>query len=333
MIPEVMQGRELSYPERQFLELRLLGRWSLRRIAAEMGRDHGVLSREVRRNARGGRYRAKEAQARCERMRGRKVLARKLDRDPALALYVEGCLRAGWSPEKIAGRTRSAKPPLRLRGATVSHETIYRWLYDGNGRFGGLTDLLWTRRRRRYARKGRKPKKAQIKGRVPVADRPEDGRPGHLESDSMTWRDWKGLLSAQVDRSTLVCRLRPCPDRTAAETTHALRRTAETLPHGFVRSVAFDNGSEGAGHLAFREEYGAMTYFCAPHAPWQKPQVENLNRTIRHWLPRKTKVSALTDRDWQDIEDRLNDLPRKSLGYLTPNEALNQYLASGALSS
>jgi IS30 family transposase len=327
---EHMQHRELTLPERQFLELRLLGRWSLRRIAAEMGRDHSALSREVRRNRRGARYRAVDAHALAESRLSRRVRGRKLDRDGELARFVEACLRAGWSPEKAAGRTRSALAPAHLRGATVSHEAIYRWLYEGNGRFGGLTDRLWTRRRRRYARKGRKPKKAQIKGRVPVSERPEDGLPGHLESDSMVWRGWKGLLSAQVDRSTLVCRLRPCPDRTAAETAHALRRTAETLPHGFVRSVAFDNGSEGAGHLALREEYGAMTYFCAPRSPWQKPQVENLNRTIRHWLPRKTKVSALTGRDWQDIEDRLNNLPRKSLGYLTPNEALNQYLAGGA---
>lgn len=330
MSPKVMQGNELSYPERQFLELRLLGRWSLRLIARHMGKDHSVLSREVRRNASGGRYRAKEAQAKAERRRSRKMLARKLDRDKDLAAWTAGRLRAGWSPEKVAGRTKSPLAPKRLRGTTVSHESIYQWLYHGEGRFGGLTEHLWTRRRRRYARKGRKSKKAQIEGRIPVSERPEDGRAGHLESDSMVWRDWKGLLSVQVDRSLLVCRLCPCPDRTAAETLHALRRTAETLPHGFVKDVAFDNGTEGAGHLAIREEYGAMTYFCAPHAPWQKPQVENLNRTIRHWLPRKTKVSALTDRDWQDIEDRLNDLPRKSLGYLTPNEALNQYLTGGA---
>lgn len=333
MSPKVMQGRELSYPERQFLELRLLGKWSLRRIAEEMGRSHSVLSREVRRNAGNGRYRAKEAQKRCERMRSRKMLARKLDRDSILARYVEERLRAGWSPEKIAGRTKAAMPPPRLHGKTVSHETIYRWLYEGDGCWGGLTDSLWSRRKRRYARKGRKPKKAQIEGRIPVEERPDDGDPGHLESDSMVWREWRGLLSVQVDRTTLLCRLRPCADRKAEETVHSLRRAVETLPHGFVRDIAFDNGSENAGHLTIREEYGAMTYFCAPHSPWQKPIVENLNRVIRHWLPRKTKVSAHSDRDWQRLEERLNNLPRKSLGYLTPNEALNQYLAGGALRS
>jgi IS30 family transposase len=170
-----------------------------------------------------------------------------------------------------------------------------------------------------------------IAGRTPLSERPGDGLAGHLESDSMVWSASRGLLSAQVDRLLKVCRLRWCPDRTAAETLEALRRCAETLPHRFVRDVAFDNGSEGARHLEFREEYGAMTYFCAPRSPWQKSQVENLNRTIRHWLPRKTKAQDLAALDWHDLEERLNNLPRKSLGYLTPKEALNQYLASGAL--
>lgn len=330
MNPKAMRGTEFSYPERQFLELRLLGNWGLRETARAMGRDHSVLSREVRRNRRGAKYRAAEAQRLAEARKSVPRAGRKLDRDPELASWVEARLREGWSPEKAAGRLRAKAPP-HLAGRAVSHEAIYGWVYWGGGRFGGLSDCLWTRRGRRWARKGRKPREAQIPGRIPVSARPEDGLPGHLESDSMVWRGWKGLLSVQVDRLLKVCRLRPCPDRTAGETAHALRRCIETLPHRLVRDVAFDNGSEGARHLALREEYGVMTYFCAPHSPWQKPQVENLNRTIRHWLPRKTKVSDLSDRDWRDLEGRLNNLPRKSLGYLTPNEALNQYLASGAL--
>jgi IS30 family transposase len=328
-----MQGTDLSYPERQFLELRLLGNWSLRRIARRMGRDHSVLSREVRRASKGGRYRAKEAQARRERTRRRKVTEGKIDRDPALARYVEARIRDGWSPEKVAGRTTSALPPAELRGATVSHETVYRWLYEGGGRFGGICDSLWTRRKRRYARKGRKPRNAVIAGKIPVSERPDDGLPGHMESDSMVWHSSKGLLSAQACRAFRVARLRWCGDRSAESTAHCLRRAVETLPHGYVKDFAFDNGSENARHGEIAEEYGIPTFFCAPHSPWQKPQIENLNRTIRHWLPRKTKAQDLAGLDWKRIEDRLNNLPRASLGYLTPNEALNQYLAGGALRS
>ena len=333
MSPKVMQGIELSYQERQFLELRLLGKWSLRRIGREMGRDHSILSREIRRNGSSGRYRAKLAQEKTDRRKVRKAVGRKLDRDPLLASWVEARIKERWSPEKVAGRLRSGHAPSFLRGKTVSHEAIYGWLYHGNGRFGGLAAHLWTRRRRRYARKGRKPKTASIEGKRPLSERPNDEYPGHLESDSMIWNASRGLLSAQVCRKLKICRLRWCADRSAGETAHALQRTVETLPHGFVRDMTFDNGTENARHRLLVDTYGINTYFCTPHSPWQKPQIENLNRTIRHLLPRKTKVSALSDRDWKDIEDRLNNLPRKSLGYLTPNEALNQYLAGGALRS
>ncbi|OIO51689.1 MAG: hypothetical protein AUJ19_03925 [Parcubacteria group bacterium CG1_02_58_44] len=251
-----------------------------------MGRDHSALSREVRRNrGRYGRYLAAEAHGRSVVRLAKRVRGRRLDRDPNLAAWVEGRLRAGWSPGKIAGRTASKLAPKELQGVTISHETTCRWLYEGGGKFGGLSKYLWTGRRRRFSHKGRKPKTSQIEGRIPISERPEDGLPGHLESDSMVWRSTKGLLSVQVDRVLKVCRLSWCPDRTAVETLHALRRTAETLPHRFVRSVAFDNGSEGSRHGVLGEEYGIPTYFC---------------------------------------------LPRKSLGYLTPNEALHQYLSGGA---
>jgi IS30 family transposase len=333
MSPKVMQGTEFSYPERQYLELRLLGNWRLRRIARKMGRNHSILSREVRRNSVRGRYRAKEAQEMAVTRRSRRMTRKKLDHDDVLAGWVSERIRSGWSPEKIAGKTRSSLPPPRLHGSTVSHETIYQWLYAGGGRFGGLTDCLWTRRKRRYARKGRKPKIAVITGKIPVSERPDDMLPGHMESDSMIWSSSKGLLSAQICRVTKVCRLRWCEARTGDETAHALRRTVETLPHGFVRTLSFDNGSENARHGDITEEYGIPTYFCAPHSPWQKPQIENLNRTIRHWYPRKTKAQDLADLDWKRIEDRLNSLPRASLNYLTPNEALIQYRAGGALRS
>jgi len=325
-----MRGIELSYPERQFLELRLLGKWSLRQTAVAMNRDHTVLSREVRRNRKGTRYRAKEAQEISDKRKNVPKKGRILDRDPDLAKWVEERLREGWSPEKTAGRFKSGRAPDHLRKKSVSHETIYAWLYHGNGRQGSLTDCLWTRRKRRYSRKGRKPKSAVIYGKIPVSERDTDSLPGHLESDSMIWPSSKGLLSAQICRTTKVCRLRWCEGRTGEETSHALRRTLETLPHEFVRDIAFDNGTENARHGEIRDEYGLETYFCDPHAPWQKPQIENLNRTIRHRLPRKTKISSLSGRDWKRLEDCLNDLPRKSLGYLTPNEALNQYLAGGA---
>ena len=325
-----MQHREFSLTERRFIELRLLGNWSLRLIGQHLGRHHTAVSRETGRNrCPDGRYRAEEAHGMAVRRARGKSRGMRLDRDPELAAWVEARLRDGWSPERISGRLRT-KPPPYLAGKTISHESIYRWIYGGGGRFGDLHRCLWTRRKRRVSHKGRKPKRCIIKGRVPLEERPTNSLPGHMESDSMVWSSSRGLLSVQACRTFLLTRIRWCKNRTAGETAHALRRTVETLPHRFVRSMAFDNGSEGARHGILTEEYGVPTFFCEPYSPWQKPIVENMNRTIRHWLPRKTKAHDLAAVDWKEIEDRLNGLPRKSLGYLTPNEALNQYLEGGA---
>jgi IS30 family transposase len=328
MNPTDMQHREFSLAERRAIELYRLGNWSLRRIARRIGRDHSAISREIRRNRGGdGRYAAEEAHRKALSRR-RKPVPNRLDRDPELAAHVEAGIREGLSPARVCGRLRSAPPP-GLAGKYVCHETVYRWLYWGGGRFGGLTQCLWTRRRQRRPKRAPDRKPREIAGRTPISLRPDASSPGHMETDSMVWHGSAGLLSVQVDRATLVTRLRWCPDRTAGETAHALRRCAETLPHGFVRSMAFDNGSEGAMHSVLTDEYGVPTFFCEPYSPWQKPFVENVNRTIRHWIPRKTKGQDLAALDWSEIERRLNSLPRKSLGYLTPDEALNQYLASG----
>jgi transposase, IS30 family len=331
MTDKTMQYLTFTRAERDAIELLLLGKWSMRDIAESLGRDHSAVSREVRRNTPGGaaRYRADKAEkmaaARASRPR------RKRMDDRALASWVEGRIRDGWSPERAAGRLKSAEAPPSVGGKTACHETIYAWIYRGGRASCGLTDFLWSRRRRRWARKGRKPRGAQIRGRTPVCERPDDGAVGHFETDSMVWSGWRGLLSVQVERESLRVTLTPCADRKAASTLDALRRCAETQPLGLrPLDFTFDNGGEGALHLALREEYGVGTYFCAPHSPWQKPLVENMNRTIRHRHPRKTKASALTDRDWKGLEDWMNSLPRKSLGYLTPDEYLKQRLAAGA---
>lgn len=82
--------------------------------------------------------------------------------------------------------------------------------------------------------------------------------------------------------------------------------------------------TEGARHTKIKKEYGVDTYFCDPFASWQKGGVENANKLIRHYLPRNTDLSKLTDRDIYEIQEKLNDRPRRCLNYLSPNEVINR---------
>lgn len=118
-------------------------------------------------------------------------------------------------------------------------------------------------------------------------------------------------------------------NRSAEETNQAIMRSVESLPLEYWKSLTFDNGGEGACHVRLRKEFDLETYFCDPYKSWQKGGVENANGLIRQYLPRLTNASALTDKDIYDIQETLNNRPRKSLNYLTPNEIIREQ--SGAL--
>ena len=125
----------------------------------------------------------------------------------------------------------------------------------------------------------------------------------------------------------MLLRIHKLPDKSADETLNALTRTAESLPSDeLLQSMTFDNGGEGARHMKIRDAYNIGTYFCDPYKSWQKGGVENSIGLIREYLPRKTNLDTINEQMIYDIQERLNNRPRKKLGYLTPNEVIKKYL-------
>lgn len=311
------------------IELRLRGHVPIRQIGRLLHRNHGVISREIRRNSRrDGRYSAVYAEELAERRRrkrsGRK---RKLDTDDLLRHHIVSELRRGQSPDVIAGRLKT-RPPQEIRGRRVSHETIYQWIYEGDGRWLGLYHSLCSgrkKRRKRYARKGRK---AHILERISIHERSQEINErkwyGHWESDSMVFSKQKERLSVQYERKAKYVVIHRLSNGSAEATERAVHDSVSGLPFGLWKSITFDNGGEGACHTTFRKDFGIQTFFCDPYASWQKGGVENANGLIRRFLPRKTDLGSLTDNDIYAIQKRLNATPRKSLGYLTPEEALQE---------
>jgi len=102
----------------------------------------------------------------------------------------------------------------------------------------------------------------------------------------------------------------------------------EELGEAHVKSITFDNGTENTKHVELKNDYNLQTYFCDPYCSWQKGKVENLNGLIRQYLPRSINMKEITDEQICDIQEKLNNRPRKSLGYFTPNHAF-QILAQG----
>ena len=320
--------------ERMKLAYLLRSSMSLRAIAKIMRRSHSILSREIRRN--GGtrkQYQPDRAEALSVKRRYKKHRG-KLDKHPLLKEFVLKKLSEDWSPEQIAGRLKT-DPPVHLQGLQISHESIYHFLYERctPEEKALVRHLRQTKKHR--TRRGTRRSKSRIPERISIHERPkivrERKRYGDWESDSVEGlRRTKTALSVQFERKSQLARLTKQQTISMVETNDALTRTAETVPPEWFKSVTFDNGKENYGHTKLKDRYNVQTYFCDPFASWQKGGVENLNKLIRQYIPKKTDISILTDRDIQAIENKLNNRPRKNLKYKTPNEVL-QLWKSGAL--
>lgn len=303
---------------------------STREIARRLNRNHTVISREFKRNTpQLSEYDAERAQYYTER-RAKKTNRSKLERHEKLADWVRDCLAKKWSPEQIAGRLKHHPPP-HLRSLTVSHEAIYQWIYRA-AKDGGepwlyhhLRRKHWERRKR-YGR--RKRSKVQIKQLVSIAERPVTESFGHLEIDAIVGKRHKSALSVHYDRSTQWVRVHPLDRFTAEATLAALTGTLDDLPPNIVQTLTFDRGTETALHHQLREPYQLMTFHCDPYCPHQKGGVEQVNGLIRQFFPKGTDFNQVLPDTVMQVEQLLNNRPRKKLNYLTPKEVVD-----GALNS
>lgn len=316
-------SNSLTLYDRQKFEYWLRTKQSLRAIAKIMRRDHSVLVRELKRNGDGIRkkYRADTAQRLSEK-RIYKQHKGKLDKYPELkALVVEG-LKKEWSPDVIAGKMKFEK-----RRQTISHESIYQYVYNRDGRYERLYQYLRQAQPKRHKLHSRKKCKLRIPERISIHLRPEyiqeRKRYGDWESDSIIFSKQKTILSVQSERRSKLIRIHKAMNKSAEETKNALIKTAESVPKEIFLTLTFDNGTEGAKHIDIKKDYDIDTYFCDPFASWQKGGVENANKLIRHYLPRNTDLSKLTDRDIYEIQEKLNNRPRRCLHYLSSNELIN----------
>ncbi len=317
-------SNNLKFYERQKLEYWLRSKQSIRVIAKIMRRDHSVLVRELKRNSDGSRkkYRADTAQ----RMFAKRVFKQhrgKLDKYPELKECVVNGLKKEWSPDVIAGKLKTDNEKR-----TISHESIYHYIYNKAGGQEKLYQYLRQAQPKRQKLHSRKKCKLAIPERVSIHLRPEyvnkRERYGDWESDSVIFSKQKTILSVQSERKSKLIRMHKATDKTAEETANAIVRTIESLPNDLFKTITFDNGTENVKHTEIKKEYGLETYFCDPFASWQKGGVENANKLIRHYLPRKTDLNQLTDRDIYLIQEKLNDRPRKCLNYKSPNEVINR---------
>ena len=282
-------------------------------IAIVVGCHKSTISRELRRNRGLKGYRPFQADElaydrQCDAYRARIAWE--------TWQQVERLLRQEWSPEQIAGRLKLEKQP------TVSHECIYLYIYAEKRRGGTLHRHLRSQKKQRkrysgYIRRG------QIPNRTSIDERPKivasKGRFGDWEADTIVGARHKGGILSAVERKSKLTRLRKLATKGAAEMKD---NTIELLAPlaAKVHTITVDNGKEFCEHELIAAGLQARIYFAHPYASWERGLNENTNGLVRQYFPKKYEFARITDQDLQQVEDRLNNRPRKTLGYRTPNE-------------
>lgn len=286
-------------------------------IAKEIGVHRSTVTRELRRNE-SGRWKYNPSRA-IGITRERHRAKRKKRIGEETWAKVDLLLKIEWSPEQISKR-------LKLEGqGSVSHETIYRHVYRNRHEGGDLYKHL--RRRHAYRKPIRKySKRVGWDTRRPIRERPavvdERVRIGDWEADTIIGGKRNGAILSLVERRSRLVVLEKVASMSSVTVAEAFIDKLLPLKER-VLTITSDNGIEFTRHQTIALSLGADFFFADPYSSWQRGTNENTNGLVRQYFPKKTDFTTLTRTDIQYVCDRLNNRPRKTLGFRTPNEVFN----------
>ena len=322
----------LTLAEREDISRGIASGWSIREIASSLERAASTVGREITRH--GGRpaYRAHEAdsQAWVSALRPKRCL---LAMNRKLRNIVASKLILDWSPEQISGWLKNQYPDDQ--SMRVSHETIYRSLFiQARGVLKKeLMDHLRTKRRMRRSRHSSVHGHSQgrIVDAISIRERPlevEDRAvPGHWEGDLLSGAK-NSYIATLVERHSRFAMLIKVPGKDTEVVVAALSRHVRKLPATLRRSLTWDRGLEMAKHKEFTVATDVKVYFCDPQSPWQRGTNENTNLLLRQYFPRGTDLSTYSQAQLDQVSLRLNQRPRKTLGFQAPADKLQASVAS-----
>lgn len=326
--------RGLTVVDRTTIEMRLRDGWGIRAIAQGLSRSAGTISDEVMRHGGAAGYRAARAdgQAATDRHLSRRKL--RLGSDGALFGGIARLLRVGWSPEQISGRRKRIEAGMAQHsGLLVSHEAIYSAIYALPR--GELRRELIACLRQGKPRRGRKPRGSERRGKLcnmtNIKERPEEIEsrlvPGHWEGDLILGAGGSSAIGTLVERTTRFVVLVRMPARKADVAACAFAGALNTIPAPLRKTLTYDQGKEMANHQSLALNTDMRIFFADPHAPWQRGSNENTNGLLRQYFPKGTSLAELDQDELDAVATSLNDRPRKTLGYATPNEQFASLLA------
>lgn len=288
---------------------------SLRNIAKKIGKNVSTISREISRNTGLRGYRINQADSRaCERRSNASKSPKKLTDE--LKTQIECKLLEDWSPDQISGR-------FKLDGNSISLETIYQHIWRDKRAGGQLYKHLRHNGKKYNKRSYGKAGRGCIPNRIDITMRPsiveEKSRVGDWEGDTIISAGSRSAILSYVDRYSKFTLLKKIGKKTAENVRQATAEKMHSLP---VFTITYDNGKEFSGHQDIAKDLNAQCFFAAPYHSWERGLNEHTNGLVRQYVPKLFDFKDLSDEEMQDIENRLNNRPRKVLQYKTPFEML-----------
>ncbi|MEI8143410.1 MAG: IS30 family transposase [Candidatus Berkelbacteria bacterium] len=319
--------KHLDQHERDRIEALLSSGHKSIEIAKILGRDKGTISREINNNRkkirqRGGTidgpYQATVAHHKAYVRRWQsKYSGKKINANPDIEKYIIEGLKNHWSPDEISGRMRHENKPFY-----ASKNLIYDWLYSAYGQ--RYCPLLCTKRydKKKY---NKKTTKVMISDRIGIEMRPVEVSDrstfGHLEADTIvSGKRHKTTTSLAVmqERKSRHLSARKIKNLSPKTFTKSIKSMSKKLIK--KETITLDNGIENRDH----KNLPMTAFFCDPYSSWQKGGVENGNKMIRRFIPKGCNIDNYSDQYISHIIGILNKKPRKSLGYKTPIEVLEE---------
>jgi transposase, IS30 family len=303
-----MKYKQLVFEERFTIERLWSKDISVRRIAEFLERSPNTISRELKRNMVNDIYDAKRAQLKANQRRWRaKRQCLKVAIDSFLVRFVESKLKQKWTPKSISGYLKEEL------GIQCSAKAIYKYIEHRGLEYR----LFW-----RWNKKKGGPKRQKHKGvsdnRKYIEERPDtSGKIGHYELDFIVSKHSACVLLVATDRLTRHSLVRKLPNRKRSTISQAFSDMFSGIS---VKSITTDNDIAFKHWLELETIIQAPIYFCHPYHSWEKGLVENTNRWIRCFVPKRRDIASVTQEDLNEIHAFLNDRPREVIDFRIPSE-------------
>ena len=315
--------------ERIKIEKMLEQHFSISQIALKLNRNKSTISREI--NKSNTPYSSLNAEAfAAGKQYDRRWRKSKINQNPELKKFIYDHLKLRWSPDQIVTTLKRLFP--NNKAMNLSHESIYLHIYVHVKKELKKELIEQLRQKRNYRGNTRRgaDKRTTIKDPIRIDERPIEVLdrviPGHWEGDLVLGKNRESAIGTLNERTSRMVIIVPLKNRDSKSVRIAFEKAFKTIPKHMKKTLTYDNGTEMAQHKEFTKNTKIKVFFAHPYSPWERPTNENSNGLIRDYFPKGTDFNLVSKKRLKEVQNQLNERPRKVLDYRTPKEVFQHHV-------